>query len=117
MRPPRRSWLFLLLGPAFAVPVFSAALAAPQLRTVYFINEATQPVYAIHIGHRSTGAWSADLLGPADVVDVGDAQRLRVPLAGTCWYDVQFNYRDGVAGELDDVDLCSASRIFLKATP
>jgi hypothetical protein len=117
MRPPRRSWLLLFLGPAFAVSVCSVAPAAPRLRTLAFINEGTQPVYAIRIGHRASGAWSADLLGPADVVDVGDAQRLRVELADTCWYDVRFEYRDGVAGELDDVDLCSANRVFLKATP
>lgn len=112
MRPPPRSWLFLILGPALAVPVCTAA--APELRPLDFINAGTQPVYAIRIGHRATGTWSGDLLGPTQVVDVGDAQRISVPLAQSCWYDVQFDYRDGVAGEVDDVDLCSASRVFLK---
>lgn len=99
-----------------ALPVFTAAGAAPMVRALDFINEAALPVYAIHIGHRASGAWSADLLGPADVVDVGDSQRVQVRLQDTCWYDIRFEYRDRPAGELDDVDLCSATRVFLKET-
>lgn len=114
MRPPPRSLLFLLLGPALALPVFTAAAAAPALRALDFINAATQPVYAIRIGHRATGEWSDDLLGPTEVVEIGDAQHLRVQLADTCWYDIRFEYGDGASGELDDVDLCSARRVFLK---
>lgn len=97
-----------------ALTVFKPAAAAPPLRALDFINVGTQPVYAIRIGHRSTGTWSDDLLGPSSVVDVGDAQRVRVRLQETCWYDVRFEYRDGPAGELHDVDLCSANRVFLK---
>lgn len=96
--------------------VFTAAGAAPVLRALDFINAGTQPIYAIRVGHHTTGAWSEDLLGPANVVDVGDAQHMRVRLTDTCWYDIRFEYGDGAAGELDDVDLCSARRVFLKGT-
>lgn len=116
MRPPPRSLLFLLLGPALALPVFTSAAPAPALRALDFINAGTQPVYAIRVGHHATGDWSADLLGPTEVVDVGDSQHVRVPLRETCWYDVRFEYGNGASGELDDVDLCSARRVFLKGT-
>lgn len=116
MRPPPRSLLFLIVGPAFALPVFTAAAAAPAPRTLNFVNAGTQPVYAIRIGHRASGAWSEDLLGPTDVVEIGDAHDVRVPLQETCWYDIRFEYGDGASGELDDVDLCSVRRVFLKGT-
>lgn len=96
------------------MPVFTSA--APTVRALDFINAASLPVYAIRIGHHATGAWSDDLLGPTGVVDVGDSQRLQVHLQDTCWYDIRFEYRDRPAGELDDVDLCSATRVFLKET-
>lgn len=69
-----------------ALPVFTAAAAAPAVRALDFVNAGTQPVYAIRVGHHVTGAWSDDLLGPMDVVDVGDAQHVQVRLeapAGT----------------------------------
>lgn len=116
MRPPQRSLLFFFLGPALWLPVFTAARAAPEVRTVDFINAGTQPVYALRVGHRATGEWSDDLLGPTEVVEIGDGDHVRVRLADTCWYDIRFEYGDGAAGELDDVDLCSASRVFLKGT-
>lgn len=96
--------------------VFTPASAAAALRVLDFINAATQPIYAIRIGPHGTAAWSDDLLGPTTVVDVGDAQPVRVDLRDTCWYDIRFEYQDRVAGELDDVDLCSATRVFLKET-
>lgn len=114
MRPPYRSWLFLILGPALALAVCAPAWSAGLQRSLYFINAGTEPVYAIRIGHRSTGAWSDDLLGSTNVVDVGDAQRVSVDLQDTCWYDVRFEYGDGHSDEVDDLDLCTATKIFLK---
>ncbi len=114
MRAPYRCLLFLLLGPALTLPVFGFARAARAQRTLAFINAGAEPVYAIRIGHHETGAWSEDLLGSTDVVDVGDAQNVRVDLGGTCWYDVRFEHRGGAAQEIDGVDLCSVTRIFLK---
>lgn len=96
------------------LPVFTPASATPMQRSLDIINAGIQPVYAIRIGHRATGTWSADLLGPTGVVDVGAEQSVRVQLQDTCWYDVRFRYRDGRGGELDDVDLCSAVHVFLK---
>lgn len=97
-----------------ALAVFGPARAAGLNRALEFINAGTQPVYAIRIGHHANGTWSEDLLGSTQVVDVGDAQRLRVQLQDTCWYDVRFEHRDGSAAEVDDVDLCSATRVFLR---
>lgn len=114
MRPPYCVLLFLILGPAFGLPVFASATAAPAQRAVTFINAGTEPIYAIRIGHRAAQTWSEDLLGPTSIVDVGDGQTLHVHLQDTCWYDVRFEYRGTPAGELDDVDLCSATRVFLK---
>lgn len=114
MRLPRCVLLFLILGPAFALSVFASAPATPARRAVTFINAGTEPIYAIRIGHHAAPAWSEDLLGPTGIVDVGDGQTLSVHLEGTCWYDVRFEYRGTPAGELDNVDLCSATRVFLK---
>lgn len=114
MRPPYCVLLFLILGPAFALAVFASAPAAQSRRAVTFINAGTEPIYAIRIGHHAAAAWSEDLLGPTSIVDVGDGQTLRVDLHDTCWYDVRFEYRGTPAGELDNVDLCSATRVFLK---
>ncbi len=98
------------------MPVFGPAAAAPQQRTVAFINAGTEPIFVIRIGHHATGAWSEDLLGSANVVDVGDSENLHVLLTQTCWYDVQFAYRGRAPEEIDNVDLCSATRLFLKET-
>jgi len=114
MRPPYRVLLFLILGPAFALAVFASAPAAQPRRAVTFINAGTEPIYAIRMGHHAAGTWSEDLLGPTSVVDVGEGQTLSVELRDTCWYDVRFEYRAAPARELDNVDLCSAIRVFLK---
>ena len=113
MRSPLRVLLFLLLGPGCAVPVFAAGSLE---RHVEFVNATDQPVYAIRIGHRATGDWSGDLLGPTQVVDVGESRPVAVRLSESCWYDVRYEYRGGRAEELDDVDLCSATRVFLRGT-
>jgi hypothetical protein len=90
------------------------AQPAENVHALEFVNAATEPVYAIRIGHRAAGTWSEDLLGPAQVVEVGEAERVSVRLVGTCWYDVRFQFSDGHAAELDDVDLCSATRLFVR---
>lgn len=95
---------------AVCVPASGSSLQ----RSLYVINAGSEPVYAIRIGHRSSGVWSDDLLGSTNVVDVGDARRVSVDLQDTCWYDVRFEYGDGHSEELDDVDLCSATKLFLK---
>jgi hypothetical protein len=97
-----------------ALAVCAPARSAGIQRSLYVINAGTEPVYAMRIGHRASGAWSDDLLGSTDVVDVGEAQRVSVDLQDTCWYDVRFEYGDGHAEEVDDVDLCSANKLFLK---
>ena len=112
----RTAFCFLLLGPVLALAVFGPAAAAPQQRTVAFINAGTEPIFVIRIGHHATRAWSEDLLGSTNVVDVGDFRSLRVSLTQTCWYDVQFAYRGGAPREIDNVDLCSATHLFLKET-
>lgn len=114
MRPPYRYLLFLFLGPVAAAAVCASAPAATADRSLYFVNAGSETIYAIRIGHRATGVWSDDLLAMTEVVDIGDSRRVRVSLQDTCWYDVRFEYSDGHSGELDNVDLCSASRIFLK---
>ena len=114
MRSPYRFVLFLIVGPALALGVCKAARSAPEQRSLSIVNAGTEPVYAIRIGHRATGSWSADLLGSTQVVDVGESQRVKIELRDTCWYDVRFEYGDGHTGEMDGLDLCSATRLFVK---
>jgi hypothetical protein len=114
MRRLYRRVLFFILGPALAAAVCVPCPAASAVRSLYVVNAGTQPVYAIRIGHRATGIWSDDLLSPTEIVDVGDSRRVHVTLADTCWYDIRFEYGDGYSDELDDVDLCSATPLFLK---
>lgn len=94
--------------------VFGLAHAAGERRSIEFINAATEPVYAIRVGHHAEDIWSKDLLGPMRVIEIGDTQRLPVRLQDTCWYDVRYRYGDGRAREIDNVDLCSAHRVFLR---
>lgn len=114
MRPPYRFLLFLILGPALGLGVCDAAPGSSAARSLYFVNAGTEPVYAIRIGHRSTGTWGDDLLGSTQVVEVGEGQRVSVELQDTCWYDLRLEYGDGHTNEMDDVDLCSVTRVFLK---
>jgi hypothetical protein len=107
---------FLILEPAAALAVFARAGATPLARTLHFINAGTQPVYAIRVGRRAGQAWSDDLLASNEVIDVGEEHAVRVPLGGGCRYDVRFEYRGGAAGEVDNVDLCTVNRVFLKET-
>jgi hypothetical protein len=97
-----------------ALAICAPARSAVVQRSLYVINAGTEPVYAIRIGHRASGAWSDDLLSFTDVVDVGDAQRVNVDLQDTCWYDVRLEYGDGHSDEIDDIDLCSVSKLLLK---
>lgn len=106
MRPPLCLLFFLIVGPAFVFGVFE--------RDLQLINAGTEPIYAVRIAQHGSGIWSEDLLASTAVVDVGEVQSIRVGLQGTCWYDIRLEYRDGHADEVDDVDLCSANRLFLK---
>lgn len=105
-------WFLLSIGPAPAAPVFTPA---PLVRTLSVVNAGSEPVYALRVGHHANGEWSPDLLSPTQIIDVGDARAIRVPLEQTCWYDIRAEYRDGHEEELHDLDLCTRGRqLFLK---
>jgi hypothetical protein len=78
---------------------------------VLFLNAGSEPVYTLRTGHRESGQWSDDLLAATQVIDVGEGQRVRIALSGTCLHDVRAEYRDGHSEERDGLDLCRSRRV------
>jgi hypothetical protein len=97
---------------AFAAAVLFGVSARAAERTVLLLNTADQPIFEVHVGHAGQNAWSSDLLGFDDVIDVSRGREVRIPFnSAGCSYDVSATYRDGLVVVLHDVDLCRATRL------
>ena len=93
--------------------------AALTLRDIVFINQAPEAVFNVRIGHTQDNAWSDDLLGFADVIDVSRGVVVHVPVDPTiCTYDVKATLRSGAAVLIPNVNLCTIDHLALKlSTP
>jgi len=90
------------------VCAFSPAVAGPE--RILIVNEGEEAIYSLAMAP-SGAAYSADLLGPVDVVGIGEARWIRVPGRRGCSYDVRATYGDGHTADRLRVNVCVVERI------
>ncbi len=99
-------WKRIALTAAMAAACVAQAWAST--RTVLILNAGDEPILSLRIGHAAQHAWSADLLGFNQAIEVSSG--VEVPIVFdpvTCAYDVQATYENGSVAVKRDVDLCS----------
>ncbi len=95
---------------ALAIGMSAACMAQAwaTTRTVLILDAGDEPMLSLRIGHAAQHAWSPDLLGFNQAIEVSSG--VEVPIVFdpvTCAYDVQATYEDGSITVKRNVDLCS----------
>ena len=96
-----------LLTAAFAL----SAPALPAGREIMIFNYGDEPIFWVAVAHARSAVWSADVLPSNDVIDVGSAATVTIPIDRQCIYDIRAKYHDGDTADLTGVDLCRVSSI------
>ncbi len=96
---------FLAAGLTLSAPAGSAS------RQITIFNSGEEPIFWMAAGHVQTSRWSADILPGNDVIDVGEAKSVTVPIAGQCVYDLRAKYDDGDTAYITGVNLCTVSSV------
>lgn len=105
-----RQCLRVLLPGLFAI-VFASSSAWASGAGILILNEGEEPIYSLALA-QAGGDFGSDLLGPADVVEIGEGRWVRIPAGrGSCYYDMRASYRDGHTADRKRVNLCVTERI------
>ncbi len=102
------------MKPALALALVLATTAgAPAATTrVLLLDAGDQAILAVHVRPAAGGPWSADLLGFARVIDVGQGRTLAIPVQPhACFYDVRATYQDGAKQTRKNLDLCRVHHV------